>query len=164
MVPADDKDDLTRRTRAASPDRESAAGRSVGNIPSLKDFRILVAEDVATNQVLLKAVLAPTGADVEAVADGAALLERYRQQPADLILMDLQMPGMGGIAAVRRLRALSEAGRAVPVVALTAYARSADRELALGVGMDAYLAKPIVVADLYDLLRRFLPGNGGGTA
>lgn len=158
MVPADDKDYLTRRTR------ESAAGRSVGNIPSLKDFRILVAEDVATNQVLLKAVLAPTGADVEAVADGAALLERYSQQPADLILMDLQMPGMGGIAAVRRLRALSGAGRAVPVVALTAYARSADRELALGVGMDAYLAKPIVVADLYDLLRRFLPGNGGGTA
>jgi CheY-like chemotaxis protein len=76
--------------------------------------------------------------------------------------MDLQMPGMGGIAALRRLRAQGGAGRAVPVVALTAYAGSADRKRALGAGMDAYLAKPIVVSALYDLLRRFLPEDSGG--
>ncbi|MFQ5566200.1 MAG: response regulator, partial [Paracoccaceae bacterium] len=67
---------------------------------------------------------------------------------------------MGGIAAMRRLRALGGAGGAVPVVALTAYARSADRQLALDAGMDAYLAKPIVVAEFYDLLRRLLPEGG----
>jgi len=51
----------------------------------------------------------------------------------------------------------------VPVVALTAYARSADRQLALDAGMDAYLAKPIVVAEFYDLLRQLLPEDGDGT-
>ena len=132
-------------------------------IPALAGRRILIAEDVATNQVLLEAMLAATGAAVEVVADGAALLERHALAPADLILMDLQMPGMGGIAAVRHLRASGGAARAVPVVALTAYARSADRRLALGAGMDAYLAKPIVVSEFYDLLCRLLPKGGSGT-
>ncbi len=125
--------------------------------------RILIAEDVATNQVLLQAVLAPTGAEIEVVADGAAVVERHGEAPADLIVMDLQMPGTGGIAAVRRIRALDGAPGAVPVVALTAYARSADRQLALDAGMDAYLAKPIVVAEFYDLLRQLLPEDGDGT-
>jgi CheY-like chemotaxis protein len=160
MTPADDKNDLERQARAGS---EPAGSRNAGAIPSLAGRRILIAEDVATNQVLLRAVLAPTGAEVEIVGDGAALLERHALAPADLILMDLQMPGMGGIAAMRRLRALGAAARAVPVVALTAYARSADRKLALDAGMDAYLAKPIVVAELYDLLRRFLPEGGSGS-
>jgi CheY-like chemotaxis protein len=64
---------------------------------------------------------------------------------------------MGGIAAMRYLRALEGAAGTVPVVALTAYARNTDRQLALDAGMDAYLAKPIVVAEFYDLLRRLLP-------
>jgi CheY-like chemotaxis protein len=142
---------------------QPAAGDSRSAIPSLAGRRILIAEDVATNQVLLKAVLAPTGAEVELVADGAAVLERHAQAPADLILMDLQMPGIGGIAAMRRLRRLGGAAGAVPVVALTAYARRADRQMALGAGMDAYLAKPIAVSELYDLLRRLLPEDGTGT-
>ena len=70
------------------------------------------------------------------------------------------MPGMGGIAAARRLRELGGSAGAVRVIALTAYARSADRQLALDAGMDAYLAKPIVVAEFYDLLRRLLPEDG----
>jgi CheY-like chemotaxis protein len=162
MLPADDNDDPEHQAHTAHGGPEPAENRNAGVIPSLAGRRILIAEDVATNQVLLEAVLAPTGAEVEIVADGAALLRRYALAPADLILMDLQMPGMGGIAAMRRLRALSAAARAVPVVALTAYARSADRKLALDAGMDAYLAKPIVVAELYDLLRRLLPEGGNG--
>jgi CheY-like chemotaxis protein len=124
--------------------------------------RILVAEDVATNQVLLQAVLAHTGAAIEMVADGATVVERHRAEPADLIVMDLQMPGMGGIAALRKIRALGGARGAVPVLALTAYAGSADRRKALDAGMDGYLAKPIIVGDFYRLLRRMLPPGGGG--
>jgi len=152
------------REPAESPAPQSAESRDPGTIPALAGRRILIAEDVATNQMLLQAVLAPTGADIEVVSDGAAVLERHGAAPADLILMDLQMPGMGGIAALRRIRALGGAAGAVRVVALTAYARSADRQLALDAGMDAYLAKPIVVAEFYDLLRRLLPeaGNGDG--
>jgi len=78
-------------------------------------------------------------------------------------VMDLQMPGMGGIAALRRLRAMGGAAGAVRVVALTAYAGSNDRQLALDVGMDAYLAKPIVVAEFYDLLRLLLPEGDENT-
>jgi CheY-like chemotaxis protein len=152
------------REPGEAPAPPPAENRATGAIPALTGRRILIAEDVATNQVLLEAVLAPTGAAVETVTDGAAVLERQAEAPADLILMDLQMPGMGGIAAMRRLRALGGAAGAVPVVALTAYARNADRQLALDAGMDAYLAKPIVVAEFYDLLRRLLPegGNGAG--
>jgi CheY-like chemotaxis protein len=154
--------DLARSGDLAPP-QQSAGNAAASDIPSLSGRRILIAEDVATNQVLLGAVLAPTRAEVEIVADGGEVLERHSRQPADLILMDLQMPGMGGIAATRRLRALGGAAGAVPVVALTAYARSADRQRAMDAGMNAYLAKPIVVAELYDLLRRLLPGNGAGT-
>lgn len=138
------------------------AGPAGGAIAPLTGRRVLIAEDVATNQVLLKAVLAPTGAEIEVVTDGAAVLERHAQAPADLILMDLQMPGMGGITAMRRLRALGGAAGAVPVVALTAYARDADRRRAMEAGMDAYLAKPIVVTELYDVLRRLLPEDENG--
>ena len=112
--------------------------------------------------MLLTAVLAPTGADVEVVADGAEVLKRHSEAPADMILMDLQMPGMGGIAAMRELRAMGGELATVPVLALTAYARSADRQLALDAGMDAYMAKPIIVAEFYDLLQRLLPADGAG--
>ncbi len=117
---------------------------------------------MATNQVLLQAVLAPTGAEVDVVTDGAAVLKWPCEAPAGLILMDLQMPGTGGIVATRQLRRLSGAAGAVRVVALTAYARRADRQSALDAGMDAYLAKPIVVAEFYDLLRKFLLEHGRG--
>jgi CheY-like chemotaxis protein len=158
--------DLVRQpaaVAAGTPGPQPAASRAASDIPALAGRRILIAEDVATNQMLLEAVLAPTGAEVDSVTDGAAVLERHAKAPADLILMDLQMPGMGGIAAMRHLRALGGAAGVVPVVALTAYARSADRQLALDAGMDAYLAKPIVVAEFYDLLRRLLPKDGDGT-
>jgi len=151
--------DLARAPEEAPPP-QSAVSRTAGAIPDMAGRRILIAEDVPTNQVLLTAVLAPTGAEVEVVADGAAVLKRHAQAPADLILMDLQMPGMGGIAAMRRLRQMGGTAGGVPVVALTAYARSADRQMALDAGMDAYLAKPVVVTEFYDLLRRLLPADG----
>jgi len=117
-------------------------------IPDLAGNRILVAEDVATNQVLLRAIVEPTGGD--------AVVARQAAEPADLVIMDLQMPGMGGLAAARRIRALPGAAGAVPIVALTAYTSSTDRQRAIEAGMNAYLAKPVVVAEVYDVLRRLL--------
>lgn len=125
-------------------------------IPVLSGRRILVAEDVAANQVLLRAILEPTGAEIETVSGGDAVLERHAQAPADLILMDLQMPGLGGLAATRRIRALGGTIGTVPIVAVTAYAQAADRRRAIAAGMDAYLAKPVVIAEFYALIARLL--------
>lgn len=156
--------DLFRDDAGGGGEPRAGAAAEIGSaaVPMLAGRRILVAEDVATNQVLLQAVLAHTGAAIEMVADGATVVERHRAEPADLIVMDLQMPGMGGIAALRKIRALGGARGAVPVLALTAYAGSADRRKALDAGMDGYLAKPIIVGDFYRLLRRMLPPGGGG--
>ena len=146
-----------------SPGGGTGAARpaEAATIPQLRGRRILVAEDVATNQMLLEALLAPTGARLEAVNEGASALRRHREDPADLILMDLQMPGTSGIEALLQIRALGGPVGSVPIVALTAYAREADRRMALEAGMDAYLAKPIVVAEFYALLSRLLPPEDG---
>ena len=149
-------DDLIgTRSGAAAP----AAAPEAGGIPALAGRRVLVAEDVATNEFLLRAVLEPTGAAVEAVPGGDAVVARHEAEPADLVIMDLQMPGLGGLAAARRIRGLGGRAGAVPIVALTAHTGGADRERALAAGMDAFLAKPLVVAELYDLLRRLLAGG-----
>lgn len=133
------------------------------DLPNLKGRRILVAEDVPTNQMLLHALLTPTGAALETVSGGEAAVRRHVAAPADLIVMDLQMPGTGGLAATRQIRALEGPAARAPIVALTAYARETDRAHALGAGMNAFMAKPVVVAEFYDLLRSLL-GVGGGSA
>lgn len=136
------------------PERVSA------KIPTLAGRRVLVAEDVATNRVLLRALLEAAGARVEAVESGTDVVRRHAAEPADLIVLDLQMPGMGGIAAVRRIRELSGEPARVPVIAVTAHAREEDRQRALRAGMDAYLAKPLVVSDFYTLVARLLDKEG----
>ncbi|MDH3666582.1 MAG: response regulator [Paracoccaceae bacterium] len=139
-------DERTRLSPGTAPER----------IPDLTGRRVLIAEDVATNQLLLRAILAPTGAGIEVLADGAELVARQEAEPADLVVLDLQMPGMGGIAAIRQIRAMPGPAGAVKAIALTAYAGAADRRHALAEGMDAYLAKPVVVDAFYDLVGKLL--------
>jgi CheY-like chemotaxis protein len=139
--------DLLRRPRgdAASPPH--------AEVPSFAGHHIIIAEDVSMNRALLQAMLAPTGVTYEVAADGAEAVEAMRRRPADLVLMDIQMPVMDGLEATRRIRAISQG---VKVIALTANAREADRETYLAAGMNGYLAKPIRVDDLYAVLRREL--------
>lgn len=138
----------------------SCPDHTAERIPDLAGKRILIAEDVATNQLLLRAILAPTGAEIEVMDDGAELVARQQAAPADLVVLDLQMPGTGGIAAIRRIRAMPGPDSAVKAIALTAYAGAADRRHALEQGMDAYLAKPVVVDEFYDLVRGLLDLDG----
>ena len=147
--------DLIRSGETAPAPRPQPA-RTVQRLPKLGGKRILIAEDVETNQALLRAMLASTGAEVEILDDGAALVARHEESPADLVLLDLQMPGMGGLAAIRHIRALPGAPGQVRAVALTAYARAADRRTALAAGMDGYLAKPVIIGEFYELLDRLL--------
>jgi PAS domain S-box-containing protein len=126
--------------------------------PALDDahcLRILLAEDNATNQKLAVRLLEKRGHKVVVVDNGQEAVEALDQDEFDLILMDLQMPVMGGFEAVARIRA-REAGamRHTRIIAMTAHAMKGDRDRCLKAGMDGYLAKPIHAEDLYDLLEQ----------
>jgi CheY-like chemotaxis protein len=91
------------------------------------------------------------------VDDGQKAVEVYSEGDYDLILMDCQMPVMDGYEATRAIRNLEVGtGEHVPIIAVTANALAGDRERCLQVGMDDYLSKPIVVAQLYEMLDRYL--------
>ncbi|MBK0398612.1 response regulator [Limibaculum sp. M0105] len=141
----------------AEPEASCEAGHG-SSIPAFGGRRILIAEDVRTNQALLRAMLAPTGANVTITSDGAQAVEAMQTAPADLVLMDIQMPVMDGLEAARQIRALGHPAR---IIALTAHARDTDRARYLSSGMDGYLAKPIRVDDLYAVLADALAAEAG---
>ena len=116
---------------------------------------ILVAEDVPENQLLVVSLLERAGHGVRVASNGREALEEWERKRPDLILMDVQMPEMGGVEATRAIReGEARAGGHTPIVALTAHAISGDRERYLAAGMDDYLSKPICRAELYAAIRR----------
>ena len=119
-----------------------------------RPLRILVAEDNDVNQILINAVLTRMGHVVHLVADGQLAVEAVRHGDYDLVLMDLQMPGMDGMEATQAIRALGGAQAGVPIIAMTANAFEADRRACLAAGMDDYVAKPIDLEQLARALAR----------
>ena len=117
--------------------------------------RILVVEDNERNLKLVRDVLQHAGYDVIAASSGEQGVALARERLPDLVLMDLQLPEMDGTEALRRLRA-DPLTRAIPVVAVTAFAMKDDRERALDTGFDSYIEKPISVRALPDQVRGFL--------
>ena len=104
--------------------------------------RILVVEDNPTNMKLVTMLLARGGHSVIPAADAEVGLTLARTEHPDLILMDMQLPGMDGLAATTLLKA-DEATRAIPVIALTALAMKGDEERIRAAGCDGYIAKPL---------------------
>jgi CheY-like chemotaxis protein len=121
--------------------------------------RVLLVEDNPVNRTLIGACLESFGLAHEAAADGEAALAALAREPFDLVLMDVRMPGMDGIAATEHIRALPGPASAVPVVALTGAAAEDERARALAAGMDGFLAKPFGAAELYAALAAHL-GEG----
>jgi signal transduction histidine kinase/ActR/RegA family two-component response regulator len=121
-------------------------------------LRLLAAEDNATNQQVLAAVMGSLGIDIDIVGDGQQAVDAWRAGAYDLILMDIQMPVMDGIDAARAIREAerSEGRRRTPIVALTANALSHQVEEYLRAGMDGHVPKPIEIAKLYDAIGRAL--------
>jgi signal transduction histidine kinase/CheY-like chemotaxis protein len=118
-------------------------------------MKILVAEDNRVNQRLILTLLRKRGHTTALAANGVEALEAVDRESFDLVLMDIQMPEMDGLEAVRRIRKAEEnTNRHLPVVAMTARAMAGDREAILAAGMDDYLGKPIQVERLDAVLCR----------
>ena len=130
------------------------AGAEAGAAEPARQLRILVAEDNDVNQILINAVLARMGHRVHLVANGQLAVEAVRRGDYDLVLMDLQMPGMDGVEATQAIRALGGAFASLPIIAMTANAFDEDRQACLAAGMDDYVAKPIDVERLAQAIAR----------
>ncbi len=119
-----------------------------------RSLRILLAEDDAVNMYAAERLLKQAGHAVTQASDGGRVLELLRNADFDLILMDVQMPVMDGLEATAMIRGDETLGvkSRIPIVAMTAYAMSGDREKFLAGGMDAYIAKPLSSEALYDII------------
>ncbi|KAF0097122.1 MAG: Signal transduction histidine kinase [Rhodospirillaceae bacterium] len=125
-----------------------------------RSLRILVAEDTPANQIVARAMLEKLGHRVQVVSDGGEAVAAARNGAFDLILMDVQMPGMDGYEATRRIRNLGTPVAGIPIVALTAFAQTSDREKAIAVGMSDHISKPIRVDELNAAIERnAVPGG-----
>lgn len=120
--------------------------------------RILIIEDNAANLDLMHYLLTAFGHEPLAATDGLAGLEAAARERPDLILCDLQLPGLDGFEVARRLKADPLLGR-VPLVAVTAYAMVGDRERILAAGFDGYLPKPIAPETFGQQVAVFLRGG-----
>ncbi|HYG91717.1 MAG TPA: response regulator [Azospirillum sp.] len=130
--------------------------------------RLLLVEDSPTNQMVATAFLKTAGYQVDVAANGLKAVEAVRTVPYDLVLMDIAMPEMNGLAATLMIRALPPPAGAVPIIAMTADTMEGDRERCLAAGMNDHVGKPVGRARLLDAVARWLPfeaivpGNGTG--
>jgi CheY-like chemotaxis protein len=132
--------------------------------PSPRRLRVLVAEDNEVNVRLSVALLTKLGHAATVVGDGQAAVDAHGSGAFDLILMDVQMPVMGGMEATRLIREAEARlpgapAPHVPIIALTARAMKGDREECLAAGMDDYVTKPVRLSDLAAAVARQVPGT-----
>jgi signal transduction histidine kinase/ActR/RegA family two-component response regulator len=122
-------------------------------------LRILVAEDNEVNQLVVTAMLSQLGHDCELACNGLEAVEKVSANRYDLVLMDIHMPGLDGLAAARRIRALGGEAARVPIVALTAHAMRDDLDACLRAGMNDHLAKPLEQRELARVIARATAGE-----
>ena len=123
---------------------------------SLKQKTILVAEDSADTRAVLLRVLVSDGYRVVEAADGREAVELAVSECPDLVVMDLNMPVMAGLAAIERIRELKDRCGDVPVVAVTAFDTYGMKEAAFEAGCNAYLLKPLVLDELESVVAALL--------
>ncbi|HID56058.1 TPA: response regulator [Candidatus Poribacteria bacterium] len=120
--------------------------------------KILIVEDNARNRRLLKVLLRSHGYLVAEAQNGAETLNALERDPPDLILMDIQLPGMDGLELVKRIK---EGFGDIPIIAVTAYAMKGDRERILSAGCDGYVSKPIDTRELPKVIAKTLEDRYG---
>ncbi len=123
--------------------------------------RILLAEDNAVNQTLAVRLLEKRGYVVFVAGDGHAAVAALEKDAFDLVLMDIQMPGMDGFEATSAIRKKEErTGKHIPIIAMTAHALKGDQERCVASGMDGYVSKPIRTSELFSAIEGLLPNKG----
>ena len=120
--------------------------------------RILVVEDNEKNMKLFRDVLVATGYRTLEATTGGEAVDMASEHTPDLVLMDIQLPDLDGVEALRRLRADPRTAT-IPIVALTAQAMRGDRERFLASGFDGYVSKPVNVRDLIETVRQHCDGR-----
>ncbi len=132
-----------------------------GIVTALRPLRILVAEDNQVNQRLIRRILEKSGHSVVLVDDGAKAYQAFIEEEFDIVLMDIQMPMVSGDTATAKIRQfeMQSDDPPTPIIALTAFALQSDRERFVRSGFDAYLTKPLNVAELWSTIRRLVPAN-----
>ncbi len=126
-----------------------------------KGLRILAVEDDAVCRELVETILKSAGYLVDSAPDGRSAVDAVSERDYDLVLMDVQMPGMDGLGATRRIRENEGGGRRVPIVAITAYALEEERRRCLAAGMDDFVTKPIEAESLVNTVRRWVESQPG---
>lgn len=122
-----------------------------------KSLRILVAEDNSVNQLLAVRTLEKAGHRADVAHNGIEAVRAVRDLPYDLVLMDVNMPEMGGLEATAQIRAMDGIKKNIPIIALTAEAMVGDRERLLAAGMNDYVSKPLDRRELINVVERWRP-------
>ena len=123
----------------------------------LEGLKVILAEDNEANQILEMELLKRRGLKPVLVEDGYKAVKKFKEGGFDLILMDAQMPKMGGIEATKRIRAIEKTtGEHIPIIALTAHALDGDKKRFLDANMDGYVSKPIKEDNLMEAISRFV--------
>ncbi len=157
--------------RAADPAALAGAARSEAGPTGAplrrangEALRILLVEDNATNQLVAMSMLESVGLEADLASDGAAALAAVRARRYDIVLMDIHMPEMDGLAAARAIRALDGDNGRVPIVAVTANAFQSHAADCRDAGMDDFLPKPYRKAALLEVIARNAPARAADTA
>ena len=130
------------------------------SIPDLSQFKVLLVEDNMLNQMVAKAFLSDTNIEVICAEDGLLALEKLRNEPFDIVLMDIQMPQMDGLTAAKEIRETLKLHE-LPIIAMTAHAMEGDVDVekSIAAGMNLHLTKPIAAELLYKILADHLFNN-----
>jgi signal transduction histidine kinase/CheY-like chemotaxis protein/HPt (histidine-containing phosphotransfer) domain-containing protein len=146
---------------ATGPEPPAKSHRqSIGEIPH--GLRVLVAEDNEANQIVATLMLDRLGCHTDIVANGQAAIEAVAANTYDIVFMDCQMPVMDGFEATRLIRRIEGTSAHRTIIAMTANALQGEKERCLETGMDDYVAKPVVLEELEQVIRRWGAADRGG--
>lgn len=152
-APAPRPEEADRLSKRMLQERPQASYVLADKLP----LRILVVEDIAVNQTLMRHMLERLGYTGDGARSGQQALELVRQHHYDVVLMDIQMPEMDGFEVTRRIRLEPDPGHQPWIIAMTAHARPEDRQACIDAGMNDFISKPITLQALRDVLEHYQP-------